>query len=58
MRKNIFFNELATEVQTRILDSFGADSAAELGLDINPYAIAVYDTDGYVEALEVFEPAI
>ena len=58
MRKNIFFNELATEVQTRILDSFGADSAVELGLDTNPYAIAVYDIDGYVEALEVFEPAI
>lgn len=58
MRKNIFFNELATEVQTRILDSFGADSAAELGLDTNPYAVAVYDTDGHVEALEVFEPAI
>ena len=58
MRKNIFFNELATEVQTRILDSFGADNAAELGLDVNPYAVAVYDIDGHVEALEVFEPAV
>ena len=58
MRKNIFFNELTTEVQARILDSFGADNAAELGLDTNPYAVAVYDKEGNVEALEVFEPAI
>lgn len=58
MRKSIFFNELTTEVQARILDSFGADSATELGLDVNPYAVAVYDTDGHVEALEMFEPAI
>ena len=58
MRKSIFFNELTTEVQARILDSFGADNAAELGLDTNPYAVAVYDTDGHVEALEMFEPAV
>ena len=58
MRKSIFFNELTTEVQARILDSFGADNAAELGLDVNPYAVAVYDRDGHVEALEMFEPAI
>ena len=58
MRKSIFFNELTTEVQARILDSFGADNAAELGLDVNPYAVAVYDTDGHVEALEMFEPAV
>lgn len=58
MRKQIFFNELATEVQQRILDSFGADNAAQLGLDTNPYAVAVYDTDGHVEAVEMFEPAV
>ena len=58
MRKNIFFNELTTEVQARILDSFGADNATELGLDVNPYAVAVYDKEGNVEALEMFEPAI
>ena len=58
MRKSIFFNELTTEVQARILDSFGDDNAAELGLDTNPYAVAVYDKDGNVEALEMFEPAI
>lgn len=58
MRKSIFFNELTTEVQARILDSFGADNAAELGLDVNPYAVAVYDKEGNVEALEMFEPAI
>ena len=57
MRKNIFFNELATDKQNRILDSFGADSAEELGLDKNPYASAVYDMDGNLMQLEVFEPA-
>lgn len=58
MKKNIFFSELSVMTQNRILDAFGADSAADLGLDINPYAVAVYDTDGHVEALEMFEPAI
>lgn len=58
MKKNIFFSELSVMAQNRILDAFGADSAADLGLDTNPYAVAVYDTDGHVEALEMFEPAI
>lgn len=58
MKKNIFFSELSEMTQNRILDAFGADSAADLGLDTNPYAVAVYDTDGHVEALEMFEPAI
>lgn len=57
MRRNIFFSELATEVQNRILDSFGADTAEELGLDVNPYATAIYDREGRVEAIEMFEPA-
>lgn len=55
--RNIFFSELTTEVQNKILDSFGASSAAELGLDKKPYITATYDSDGHVEAVGVFEPA-
>lgn len=58
MRKNIFFNELATEKQNRILDAFGASSAKELGFDTNPYAVAVYDTEGNLMQLELLEPAV
>lgn len=57
-RKSIFFNELATYAQNKILDSFGASCAAELGLDTNPYAEVVYDESGALERIELFEPAV
>lgn len=58
MSKHIFFNELTTLKQKQILDSYGATCAADLGLDTNPYATIVYDLDGAVERIELFEPAV
>lgn len=57
MSKQIYFKELTALVQNKILEAFGATSAAELGLDSKPYATVVYDADGNVERVELFEPA-
>ena len=58
MSKNIYFNELTTLKQKQILDSYGANNAAELGLDTHPYATIVYDRSGELERIELFEPAV
>jgi len=58
MIKHIFFNELTALRQERILDSYGANSATELGLDINPYMTIKTDCTGDIELIELFEPAI
>ncbi|MBQ2884943.1 MAG: hypothetical protein IJE43_14390 [Alphaproteobacteria bacterium] len=54
--KQIYFADLALNVQNRILEGFGADSAADLGLDKKPYA-TVYEDDQGVGAIQLFEPA-
>lgn len=52
----IYFKDLPTVLQHKILDMYGADCAADLGLDINPYATVYEDSEG-VGAIGVFEPA-
>ena len=56
MSRQIYFKDLPDFMQQRILDSFGADCAADLGLDKNPYATIYEDSEG-VGAIGVFEPA-
>lgn len=58
MTQQIYFTQLPEIIKNKILDSFGAESAAELGLDREPYATAYYDKEGNIEALEVCKPAI
>lgn len=57
MTKRIFFSELTALKQAQILDSYGVDSAAELGLDKEPYMTIKTDCTGDVELVELFEPA-
>ena len=57
MIKRIFFSELTALKQEQILDSYGVDSAAELGLDKKPYMTIKTDCTGDVELVELFEPA-
>lgn len=52
----VYFADLALNVQNRILEGFGADSPAELGLDKKPYAAVYEDSEG-VGAIGLFEPA-
>lgn len=52
----IYFKDLPTVLQHKILDMYGADSPADLGLDVNPYATVYEDSEG-VGAIGVFEPA-
>lgn len=54
--RQIYFADLALNVQNKILEGFGADSAADLGLDKKPYA-TVYEDDERVCAIQLFEPA-
>lgn len=56
MSRQIYFKDLPDFIQQRILDSFGADCAADLGLDRKPYATIYEDSEG-VGAIGVFEPA-
>ena len=58
MTKRIFFNQLTALKQEQILDSYGVNSAAELGLDKEPYMTIKTDITGDVELVELFEPAI
>lgn len=46
MSRDIYFKDLPELTQTRILDSYGVSSPAELGLDTQPYATAIMDADG------------
>ena len=55
--KNIYFKDLPALLQQKILDMYGAENAAELGLDIKPWA-TVYEDSDEVGALGVFEPAV
>ena len=57
MRKQIYFKELPKFVQNKILDAYGANSAEEIGLDKEPYAV-VEERDGCVEAVGVLKAAI
>lgn len=52
----IYFKDLPTVLQHKILDMYGADCAADLGLDDKPYAAVYEDSEG-VGAIGVFEPA-
>ena len=54
--KLIYFRDLPTVLQHKILDMYGADNPAELGLDVEPYAAVYEDAEG-VGAIGVFEPA-
>lgn len=58
MRKPIYFADLTEQKQKQILDEFGAVNAHELGLDVNPYAYALYDLDGAPMGIELLEPAV
>ena len=58
MRKNIYFSELSLQNQLKILEGYGADTAAELGYDTNPFAAAIYDKEGNLMQVELFEPAV
>ena len=55
--KNIYFKDLPALLQQKILDMYGAENAAELGLDIKPWA-TVYEDSDEVGALGMFEPAV
>ena len=46
MSKDIYFKDLPELTQQRILDSYGAESAAELDLENKPYATILLDEDG------------
>ena len=46
MSRDIYFKDLPELTQQRILDSYGVDSAADLGLDNKPYATVLLDEDG------------
>lgn len=52
----IYFRDLPLVLQHKILDMYGADCAADLGLDKKPYATVYEDSEG-VGAIGVFEPA-
>ena len=55
--KNIYFKDLPALLQQKILDMYGVENAAELGLDIKPWA-TVYEDNDEVGALGMFEPAV
>ena len=55
--RNIYFKDLPALLQQKILDMYGAENAAELGLDSKPYATVYEDSEG-VGAIGVFEPAV
>ena len=55
--RNIYFKDLPALLQQKILDTYGADTPADLGLDNKPYAIVYEDSEG-VGAVGVFEPAV
>ena len=57
MRKQIYFKELPKFVQNKILDAYGANSAEEIGLDKEPYAV-IEERDGRVEAVGMLKTAI
>ena len=46
MSRDIYFKDLPELTQQRILDSYGAENAAELGLEDKPYATILLDDDG------------
>lgn len=58
MKKPIYFADLTEQKQNQILDQYGATSAHDLGLDINPYAYAWFDWDGEPMGIELLEPAV
>ena len=58
MKKQIYFNELTELAQIKILDSYGASCAADLGYDKNPYAVVTYDNDNNLENLMLVKPAV
>ena len=55
--RNIYFKDLPALLQQKILDMYGADAPADLGLDNKPYATVYEDSEG-VGAVGVFEPAV
>ena len=55
--RNIYFKDLPALLQQKILDMYGAESAADLGLDAKPYVTVYEDSEG-VGAVGVFEPAV
>lgn len=55
--KNIYFKDLPALLQQKILDMYGAENAAELGLDAKPWA-TIYEDSDEVGALGMFEPAV
>lgn len=54
--RNIYFKDLPALLQQKILDMYGADTPADLGLDNKPWATVYEDSEG-VGALGVFESA-
>ena len=56
-KKEIYFVDLPAMLQQKILDMYGANDPADLGLDIQPYATVYEDSEG-VGAIGVFEPAV
>lgn len=57
MRKQVYFKELPKFIQNKILDAYGANTAEEIGLDKEPYAV-IDEKDGYVEAIGMLKTAI
>ena len=55
--RNIYFKDLPALLQQKILDMYGADAPADLGLDNKPWA-TVYEDSEEVGAIGVFEPAV
>ena len=55
--RNIYFKDLPALLQQKILDMYGADTPADLGLDNKPYATVSEDSEG-AGAIGVFEPAV
>lgn len=55
--RNIYFKDLPALLQQKILDMYGADTPADLGLDNKPY-VTVYEDSEEVGAVGVFEPAV
>ena len=55
--KNIYFKDLPALLQQKILDMYGADTSADLGLDNKPWVTVYEDSEG-VGAIGVFEPAV
>lgn len=58
MKKPVYFADLTEQKQNQILDQYGAASAHDLGLDMNPYAYILFDWDGELMGIELLEPAV